>query len=173
MDKNAERKRRYYERNRNKILGELRYKRENRKPTRGAKRRSDMMREVRRFFDRMADNISNLFRSVSVEKIGVSLLTAACTVYLVSESAKTLHLTEGQGAFLAAILCEILLVGVSMLPVFTLKMQIMRGNVVQHGKRKERKSEVIVLRTTGHNPSQKVSCVFVFNLRMYSTMTLL
>jgi len=115
------------------------------------------MREVRRFFDRMADNISNLFRSVSVEKIGVSLLTAACTVYLVSESAKTLHLTEGQGAFLAAILCEILLVGVSMLPVFTLKMQIMRGNVVQHGKRKERKSEVIVLRTTGHNPSQKVS----------------
>jgi hypothetical protein len=130
MDKNAERKRRYYERNRNKILGELRYKRENRKPTRGAKRRSDMMREVRRFFDRMADNISNLFRSVSVEKIGVSLLTAACTVYLVSESAKTLHLTEGQGAFLAAILCEILLVGVSMLPVFTLKMQIMRGVVL-------------------------------------------
>ena len=130
MDKQSERKRRYYEKNRNKILGELREKREKNRPTPAAKRRSDIMRRVERFFDRWADQVSNFMRFISIEKILVALLTVSCTAYLISESAKTLHMTEGQGAFLAAVLCEVLLVGVSMLPVFSLKMQIMRGIVL-------------------------------------------
>jgi hypothetical protein len=44
----------------------------------------------------------------------------------VIESARTLAAIEGSGAFLKALLCELVLVGVSMLAVSTRKMQILR-----------------------------------------------
>jgi hypothetical protein len=65
-----------------------------------------------------------------IEKLLLAFLVLSCTSFLIVESARTLAAIEGAGALWKALLCEFVLVGVSMLTVSTRKMQYLRSVVL-------------------------------------------
>ena len=109
-----DRKKRYYQKHRNRILKSLKDKR--------------LPRKHEPFASRLLQAFSQLM--ASPEKLLLSFLILSCTAYLVVESARTLAAIEGAGAFAKALLCEVVLVGVSMLTVTTRRMQILRSAVL-------------------------------------------
>jgi len=109
-----DRKKKYYQKHRSKILKSLKEKR-------NSPNREPIVFRLAETFQR----ISSLLKQ-EIEKLLLAFLVLSCTGFLVIESARTLCAIEGHGAILKALLCELVLVGISMLVVSTRRMQILR-----------------------------------------------
>lgn len=113
-----DRKKRYYQKNRNKILKSLK---EKSKPSTQPRAYPTLPAPFKAAY--------GLFMRYT-EQLLLMLLVLACTAYLVAESAHTLSAIEGSGALAKALLCESVLVGISMMAASTRKMQLMRVMVL-------------------------------------------
>ena len=117
-----DRKKRYYQKHRSKILNELRNKRRPQSTKVQDRFRSEKLKQcVCLFYNSLHSLLGR-----HIQKLLVGLLLLACTAYLVTESARTFATIEGSGAVVKALLCEAVLVGISMLAVPTRRMQFMR-----------------------------------------------
>ncbi len=122
----TDRKQRYYQKHRNKILKSLKDKR---KPSKQEPVAFVLGRAFQRISSLVLQFIWQIIRQ-DLEKLLLAFLVLNCTGFLVFESARTLAAIEGDGAFWKAMLCELVLVGASMLVVSTRTMQILRSVVL-------------------------------------------
>lgn len=113
-----DRKKRYYQKHRSKILKSLKNKR---KPDKCA----PFALNLSEIFPRIMSHLNQ-----NAEKLLLAALVLACTAFLVIESARTLAAIEGAGALWKAALCELVLVGTSMLTASTRRMQVLRVAVL-------------------------------------------
>lgn len=113
-----DRKKRYYQKHRNRILRSLK---EKRKPSK---------RESYVFNLGSYSGQASSFVQHNIEKLLLGLLVISCTGFLVAESSRTLQTIEGAYALPKALLCEMVLVGVSILAVSSRRMQVLRALVL-------------------------------------------
>ena len=116
-----DRKKKYYEKNKQRILRGLKKKRQVEKLKRLEKSETDF--QPRTLF-------SEFFKPTNFEKFLIGILVFLCTLFLIWESTLTLSVIEGQGAIWKAILCELILVGVSFVKATSFSQKIFRGFLI-------------------------------------------
>lgn len=113
------RKRRYYLKHRDRILKSLKQKRREKKL---AKRQT-----IAFFFAQTMQLITLLCEPNRLGKLLLAVLILSCTGFLITESTRTLTAMEGSGAVGKAILCELVLVGISLLKASTQAGRVLRA----------------------------------------------
>ena len=122
--KNDDRKQRHYHKNRERILEFQRLKRKlkTKKPAgRGI---------IASFFARTAQRIAQLSEPFFNKKLLLAILILSCTVFLISESTRTLELMEGKGGLGKAALVELVFIATSALYVATFLGRLVKGLVL-------------------------------------------